>query len=743
MPLSRLRAVAVYCFVFLAFVSTSFGQEAPRNMFQPHTYKWPAPNDCRLGSGAPGPGYWQQRADYRIQVQLDDEKQRLSGSETVTYYNNSPHTLTYLWVQLDQNLRKPDSKSNQMVEAFRYKNPEAFSYTYAPKKVFQGGVELGKVVGVDGAALKHTVVETNMRIDLPQPLAPGGKFQFSVDWAYNINNAAIEGRSGFEYFPADGNYIYEIAQFFPRMCLYDDVKGWQNKPFYGGAEFGLEFGNYQVEITAPEDHVVTATGTLQNESDVLNRKQRERLKEAREGNEKIVSIITPEEAKKNADSKKKGTKTWEFKADNVRDFAFASSRKFAWDAANVKMGDRNILAQSLYPNEGMPLWDKYSLHAVIHTLKTYSSFTFDYPYPEAIAVHGPVWGMEYPMLCFCGGRPQANGFYSRYSKYAMIGVIIHEVGHNYFPMIVNSDERRWAWMDEGLNSFLEYMTERSFEANYPHRRGPSEQFATYMGKLRQSPVMTNPESILSNSKTSYEKMTVGLRILREEIMGPEVFDMAFREYAQRWMFKHPAPADFFRTMEDASGMDLDWFWRGWFYKVYPVDMAITSVKQFKVDPDESVSIYDACRIEKPMPYKGPFYTDGKPEMEDRYTGKGTVFEPEEPLDPDLLASLLGTVPEDEKPTSHVYVIKVRNKGGCVVPIKLDLIFQDGTRDHFKLPAEIWMENDNSFRKEIRVNKPVAAFLLDPQHDLPDINRMDNLFPRPVQGEIVETHDMRK
>ena len=516
----------------------------------------PTPNDYRTASGAPGHRYWQQQIDYVIDVEIDDENQLLIGSEQVTYTNKSPDALKYVWLQLDPNIRAPHS-DRFATETMRDRKKVALDSIRKMRyrQGWNGGIRISRVADSETEKdLDFTIVKTMMRIDLPEPLDSGDHYTFQVDWKYAINNSSlVSGRTGYEFFEADGNYIYEMAQWFPRACAYTDVTGWQHKQFLGRGEFTLDFGNYEVRITVPDDHVVASTGVLQNPEEVLTDVQRERLELAAEA-EKPVFVITPAEAKKNETSQPEGTRTWVFKAFNVRDFAFASSRKFAWDALGVQLADKQVMAMSFYPNEGEPLWSKYSTHAVAHTLEVYSKFTFDYPYPVAISVNGPVGGMEYPMICFNGPRPEEDGTYKKRTKYGLISVIIHEVGHNWFPMIVNSDERQWTWMDEGLNTFLQYLTESEWEEGYPSRIGKASNIVPYMISTDQVPIMTNSESILQFGPNAYSKPATALNILRETIVGRELFDFAFKEYANRWKFKRPMPADFFRTMEDASGL---------------------------------------------------------------------------------------------------------------------------------------------------------------------------------------------
>ena len=557
----------------------------------------PTPNVYRTASGAPGHEYYQQRADYDMSITLDDDTQRIYGEQTITYTNNSPDELRYLWVQLDQNMRAQNSTTQQIKTGGIFNQRGATAQTAFNQLKnnqfydFDGGFKLAYVKTASGANLPYTVNNTMMRVDLPSPLREGQKFSFKIKWWFNINDRMdIGGRSGYEYFEGEDNYLYTIAQFFPRMAVYNDVEGWQNKQFLGQGEFTLPFGDYKVDITVPSDHIVASTGELTNASRILSSKQRVRLAKAKKSYDDPVIIVTQEEAEAAEKNKATSTKTWTFEAENVRDFAFATSRKFIWDAQAVDISGKTTMAMSYYPKEGNPLWEQYSTRVVAHTLKVYSKFTIDYPYHKAISVHTKWIGMEYPMICFNGGRPESDGTYSEGTKYGMIGVIIHEVGHNFFPMIINSDERQWTWMDEGLNTFVQYLTEQEWDHDYPSRRGPAAKIVPYMSGPKEQivPIMTNSESILQFGNNAYGKPATALNILRETVMGRELFDYAFKEYSRRWAFKHPTPADLFRTMEDASGVDLDWFWRGWFYTTDHVDIAIKDVQWYQMstkDPD--------------------------------------------------------------------------------------------------------------------------------------------------------------
>ncbi|QGJ72059.1 Zn-dependent aminopeptidase [Planctomycetales bacterium 10988] len=700
----------------------------------------PTPTATRTASGAPGPGYWQQRADYKIEVELDDEKQRILGSERIRYQNLSPHTLTYLWLQLEPNLFQPNSDATLSETSPSF---ESLSFSAVRRllaqKTFEGGVKLTKVGESQGNELNYRVVKTMLRVDLPQPLAPEQKFDLHIDWNYQIpDQSLMGGRSGYEYFEEDKNYLYEIAQWFPRMAAYSDATGWQHKQFLGRGEFTLELGNYEVAITVPSDHIVAATGVLKNPTEVLSNEQQDRFTQAKTA-EKPVFIVTPEEAKKNEASRSKQKKTWKFSAKNVRDFAFASSRKFIWDAQGHPLDDRTVMAMSFYPNEGEPLWSQYSTRSIIHTINVYSKFTFDYPYPVAISVNGPVYGMEYPMICFNGPRPEDDGTYSKRTKYGLISVIIHEVGHNWFPMIVNSDERQWTWMDEGLNTFLQYLAEQEWEEDYPSWRGEPENIVTYMRSSDQVPIMTNSESILQFGNNAYGKPATGLNILRETILGRELFDLAFKEYANRWKFKRPMPADLFRTMEDASGIDLDWFWRGWFYTTFHTDIAIEKVELYQIntkDPEienpkkKEREEETKQNISKERNQELPKFIEQYPELRDFYN----EFDEYAVTDADREAyqKFLKGLEEKEKAvlerTENFYVLHLKNLGGLVMPILLQIEYEDDTEEMIRIPAEIWVRNPKSIKKLLITDKAVRQLEIDPKRETADTDRSNNYYP---------------
>jgi hypothetical protein len=717
------------------------------NKFKQLKEDLPTPNSYRTASGAPAHAYWQNRADYRMDIRLDDENQRLYGSETITYHNASPDELRYLWLQLDQNMRALDSERKLVDHGSMEKKTSLSSLIRtAENRAFDGGFRIEYVQDAKGNALPFTINKTMMRVDLPAPLASGGSFSLAIKWWYNINDRKkIGGRSGYEYFPEQENYLYTIAQFFPRMCVYNETEGWQNKQFLGRGEFTLPFGDYKVNITVPADHVVASTGLWQNESEVLNATQRKRLSKAKKSYEDPVMIVTPEEALEAEGKKAEGTKTWHYAAENVRDFAFASSRQFIWDAMAVNIGGKDILAMSYYPKEGNPLWEKYSTRVVAHTLEVYSKYTIDYPYPVAISVHTDRIGMEYPMICFNGGRPEADGTYTARTKHGMISVIIHEVGHNFFPMIINSDERQWTWMDEGLNTFVQYLTEKEWDLDYPSRRGPAYKIVDYMkgDKRTISPIMTNSESIWQFGNNAYGKPATALNILRETVMGRELFDHAFKEYSRRWAFKHPNPADFFRTMEDASGVDLDWFWRGWFYTTEHVDIALEEVKWFQVNtqnPEVEKGLARSVDKRKPE-FIGDIRNreeiptsvmEARPDLKDFYNtydqyavdvaDKAAYQRYRDSLNENEAGIL------DSMAAKHFYELRFANKGGLVMPIILRLTYEDNSQEVIQVPAEIWRKRSDSVSKIFITDQPLVAVELDPFLETADTDVGNNFWP---------------
>ena len=723
----------------------------------------PTPNVYRTASGAPGHEYYQQKADYEISVELDEKNHTIKGNEIITYTNNSPDILKYLWVQLDQNVRAKNSHAqltttNSMNDKISFGNLKRMH----DKMNFDGGFKLEQVTTINGKKLSYKINETMMRINLSKPLKQGQSFSFKIKYSYNINDRMkIGGRSGYEYFEEEENAIYTIAQFFPRMAVYNEVEGWQNKQFLGRGEFSLPFGDYKVSITVPEDHIVAATGELKNSSAVLNKKQIKRWEKAKNNYNEPVIIVTQEEAEKNEKEKSQKKKTWIFEAENVRDFGWASSRKFIWDAMAVDISGKRVMAYSYYPKEGNPLWEQYSTRVVAHSLKTYSKYTIDYIYPQATSVHAKWIGMEYPMICFNFGRPETDGTYSERTKYRMIGVIIHEIGHNFFPMIVNSDERQWTWMDEGLCSFVQYLTEQEFERNFPSRRGPPTKIIDYMkgDKSGIVPIMTNSESILQFGNNAYGKPATALNILRETIMGRELFDYAFKTYSERWAFKHPTPADFFRTMEDASAVDLDWFWRGWFYTNDHVDISIDEVNWFKVNtgnPDTENPIAKN-KQEKSDTYIGN--TRNKSSISKTITEKDkqaidfyTTYDPFSTniLDREDYNNYLKNLNTEEKEllnsNTNYYEIQFSNIGGLVMPIILEFEFIDGTTELMRIPSEIWKQNSKKIKKIFILENEVVNIKLDPFLETADVDMNNNYWPprnEPTRFQLFKQNEIKK
>ena len=684
-----------------------------------------SPNNRRTASGAPGHQYWQQQADYVINVTLDDNNQSITGTETITYTNNSPDQLGYLWVQLDQNIRAKDSDTYSTSTNSLKEELHSHELNEILGHDFDGGHKIKSVKDASGNALNYSISKTMMVIDLPNKLKKDESISFSIDWSFNINNRIkMQGRSGYEYFSKDNNYLYTIAQFFPRMAVYDDKEGWQNKQFLGAGEFALPFGNYKVSITVPADHMVGATGLLQNANDVLSQNQLDLLEKAKTSS-KPVMIRTQTEAEKNEKSKSKELKTWVYHAENVRDFAFVSSRKFIWDAQGVDINGKTVMAMSYYPKEGNPLWEKYSTKVVAHTLREYSKYTFDYPYHKAISVHTAQIGMEYPMICFNFGRPNEDGSYSDELRDSMIGVIIHEVGHNFFPMIVNSDERQWAWMDEGINTFMEYLAEKAWREDFPTYGGEPKNIVAYMksDKSAMSPIMTNPEQVQKLGPNAYGKPSTALNILRTTIMGPELFDRAFKEYAQRWMFKHPSPADFFRTMEDASAIDLDWFWKGWFYTTDHVDIAINEVKWYKLNTVDPLAISNHSKKHKKNKKnkKSNKTSSVSSEKDNIPIGDGKSYKT-------FYTKLSDSQKSEMDLGLNFYEVQFENLGGLVMPVILEFTYDDGSKEIKRIPAEIWRKNAQNITKVFTSKKEIALIKLDPFLETADTNTENNSWP---------------
>ncbi len=748
-------------FSVMAMVATSIAQDIRNNPTSNHGNKFeqlgtilPTPNEYRTASGAPGPKYWQQRADYDIKATLDEKNLMLHGAETVTYFNNSPDVLTYIWLQLDEN-------EHSSVKNAGYADGSSLSRSFSPtaidkladeKKDNGYGVNILKATDALGKNLKYTVNKTMMRIELPTSLKPGQKFVFNIDWNYKISDRmTVGGRGGYEFFPEDGNHLFTMAQWFPRLAVYSDFQGWQHHQFTGRGEFALAFGNYNVAITVPGDHVVMATGSCQNYPAVLSAAQLARWNKALTSYKEPVEVVTLDEAKAAEKNKVATTKTWIFKAENVRDFAFGSSRKFVWDAMATDVEGKKVMSMSAYGKEAYGLYRKFSTKAVAHTIKTYSKFSIPYPYPVAQSIEAAN-GMEYPMICFNYGRTEKDGSYTEATKNGMLGVVIHEVGHNFFPMIVNSDERQWSWMDEGLNSFVQYLTEELYDNKFPTRGGPAWTITDYMKlpKEQLEPIMTNSENIIQFGPNAYTKPATGLNILRETIMGRELFDYSFKEYSRRWAFKHPTPADLFRTMEDASAEDLDWFWRGWFYGIDPVDIAIDTVKHAVFDPSATPpaartmqgrsldkplvhSFEDISKIRNRNDKSIVFLTDADTTLRDFYWkyDRGIVPYDSVTKQPAISFGAPEALTDAEKAkyaNVHLYEISFLNKGGLVMPIIVEFTFEDGTKEVTKYAAQIWRKNENKLTKVFLTNKKAVSIKLDPMRETADIDESNNSWP---------------
>ena len=661
--------------------------DTDRSTFRP-LEDWPDPNDQRNAAGSPGPEYWQQQVDYVIETALDTTNHTVSGSERIIYHNNSPDELRYFWVQLDQNVRSLDHSRSYRTQGALPEEISPQFRQFVGIGNFDGGYTISRVQLVEDGDLMdadYRINDTVMKINLPEPLQPGEQKEIEIDWSYPVPD---NGR-GAKELVSDG-WLYEIAQWFPRMSVYDDVNGWQTDQFLGRGEFYLNFGNYDVKITVPANHIVNATGVLQNPDEVLTETQQERIEQALQSEEPLFIIRPDEVMTPGSRPTQSGTLTWHFKAENVRDFAWVSSKTYVWDAAGFKYrpNQEPIHVYSYYPRDAMPLWDKVSTRATIQTLKTYGRMAFEYPYPKVTNVHGPVFGMEYPMVAFCGARPQPDGTYSDGLERALIGVTIHEVGHNWFPMIVASDERKWTWMDEGLNTFLQYYGEQDYattfqntdiwtqttDGTYPSRRGPAPLIVDYMRNPNQVPIMTQSDLIQNNfGNNGYAKPAAGLLMLRENIVGEEAFDEAFREYSEKWMFKHPQPADFFRTIEEGTGEYLPWFWRGWFYTNWSTDQALANV---------TVQAADSLTGNTDM---GQYY----------------------------------------------YRVKVENEGRLMMPVELEVTYDDGTTERFDMPVDVWRGNELEYTKGFFSNKKITKVELDPDEVFADVDRENNVWETPA------------
>lgn len=753
--------ISIFLLSFIQLSSAEIDQSKGlfEDKFRQLDESFPSPNLSRPATGEPGPDYWQQRADYKIKIKLDENSRSVSGTETIKYTNNSPLTLNYIWIQLDQNIFKQDSINNLTRPWWGENKSVDFSILRRQNFMdnFNGGFR-DLSFKINNKVAQTFLVGTHIRLNLEKPLKPGGSTEINISWSYAlVEENAVRARNGYESF-ADGNDIFLLAQWYPRVTVFSDYEGWHNKEFVGNGEFTLEFGNYEVEITVPSDHVVAATGVLINDNDVLNATQKKRILQAKKS-EKPIFIITPEEALKNELEKNTQTKTWIFKAENVRDFAWASSRKFIWDAAGFRQDSKDnplVMAMSFYPNEGEPLWSKYSTEAVMHTMKVYSKYSFDYPYPTAQSINGPVGGMEYPMITFNGPRTEleedGTRTYSRSEKEFLIGVVIHEVGHIYFPMTVNSDERQWTWMDEGLNTFIQYLAEQEWDINYRSDRGEPRWITDFMSSRNQVPIMTNSESLLQFGNNSYAKPATALVILRETILGRELFDQAFKEYANRWKFKRPTPYDFFRTMEESSGVDLDWFWRGWFYSTDHVDISLNNIHIATLDTldpqvdltkdridlqNEPIILHDQRNesaeietrvIERPKLLdiydQYDEFTPSDREMRDYKEILDDLYDKND-SDPEWKKKALVEALEKEE---DYYIFEFSNEGGLIMPIPLEITYEDGNKELIRIPVEIWRKNPHKTKWLKRSKIKITQAIIDPFWEIGDTEIENNYYP---------------
>lgn len=754
------------CIVIVAMTVNVSAQNTSNhgNKFEQLGTLLPSPNTYRNMDGSPGPDYWQQRVDYDIECTLDEKIRQLRGKEKITYHNQSPSTLQYLWLQLDENEHHAQSDKHRMDprQINKTMSEQALRMLEPWHELENYGHNILSVIDDNGDSLRYMIDQTTMRVELPQPLKPGETFSFHIEWYYNLINRVNTvswGRGGYEPFEKDGNDLYTIVQWFPRLCVYNDATGWQNKQFVGRGEFALQFGNYVVKITVPEDHIVGATGECLNYQQVLSPERYQRWKLAQTAKEPLQIVTLDEAVKAEKNKNPKGTKTWIYKADNVRDFAWTSSRKFVWDAMpHYNEDGKRAMCMSYYAKEAYPIYSRFSTKAVAHTLKVYSKYSIPYPYPSAISVEAAN-GMEYPMISFNPGRAEEDGTYSAQAKHDAISTIIHEVGHTYFPMIINSDERQWAWFDEGLNTFVQFLAETEWDPNYPHWAGPAETITAYMSQPKNNlePIMTNSENIVNYFANAYIKPACALNILRETVMGREKFDYAFKTYCQRWAFKHPTPADFFRTMEDASGVDLDWFWRGWFYGIDAVDVSLDSIRWYKVDLEnnpERKEVTDTHHASPPRQHISAtrnkeegvsFAVDEDPALRDFYYS----YKPWEGKDSVTTSKTVmfdETFTEKEKQErfgdKNYYELFFSNKGGLVMPVIIEWTFADGTKEVETVPVEIWRKNENNFRKVFVKNKEVTGIVIDPYKQTADIDVANNNWPvkeLPSRFQVFKKH----
>jgi len=639
--------------------------------FRPLTL--PTPNQYRSAGGQPGPAYWQNRASYAIEATLDTARNEIRGTARILYENHSPDALDFLWLQVEQNLFAPGS-----INALTSPPPLIFGeISFAMANTgFQGGLTIDRIL-VAGREVPHYLWDTMLRLDLPSPLRTGESVTIDVAWHFTVpvNGAGRMGRDG---------PLYEIGQWYPRLAVYDDVHGWNTMPYIGAGEFYLEYGDYDVRLTVPAGFVVACTGTLENPDVVLTATQRERLARARSGGAP-VAVIAAGEAGDAARTRPTtaGALTWHFRADDVRDVAWATAPNLRWDA----VAWNGILIQALYRSSAT-LWAAEAIRMAEHAIRFFSEQWAPYPYPQATTVEGPISGMEYPMITFVPADTSRGSLY---------WVLMHEFGHEWYPMLVGSDERRHPWMDEGFNTFVDL---------YPfadYFRGTRTQDSLATSLLtgyalnatpgQEQPVSSHPSEVRSLFYTAYQKPALMMKLLREEVLGPEAFDRAFREYTRRWSFRHPQPADFFRTMENLSGRNLDWFWRGWIYTTARLDQAVDSVL-----------------AAAPAPGRTDAPARGRPEA----TPAGA---------PSLRRA------DGSQPVGGQVRIVLANRREMVMPAELKLYFDDGSSETRRLPVEIWLVGSRHALTVDTGPRRLVALELDPRHVYPDVDQRNNRWGR--------------
>jgi hypothetical protein len=624
---------------------------ASKTIFSP--LDLPAPNAQREGSGAPGPGYWQQQVDYSIDATVEPETRLVSGKGRVTYHNNSPDALDYLWLHLEQNSFRDDG----LASAVSPRGPDG------KRRGGSDGYTISAVKGVDGAELKFTPMDLVARLDLPAPLPPGGTFSWDMEWSFKIPDGVYR-RFGLE--KVEQGKIVEVAQWFPCVAVYDDVYGWNTLPYIGSGEFYTNFGDYDVRISVPREDLVVATGVLQNPTEVWTAEQQARWEKAKSSTETVMIRSADEVGKAETRPAGDGPLTWHFKASKVRTFAFAASDAFILDAASLDGTPDSTLCVSAYPKEATPNWT-HSTQMLRTAMGGFNERWSKFPWPVMTNVNGPERGMEYPQIIFCGSRRDERSLY---------GVTAHELGHNWFPMVVNTDERRHGWMDEGFNTFIDYYSAWDWfsepDQDAINRRGSGNPSSggTLMRSTQVLPIDTPPDRLTGglNGALSYGKTAQGLVLLRESILGPERFDAAFRTYIRRWSFKSPQPSDFFRSMDDAAGMDLAWFWREWFQETDVLDQAIGSVVQPLAAWHKDTGEWT--------------WTPGK--------------------------------------------VVVENRGDMVMPLVFRVTFEGGEQRTVTLPVDIW-NNTNRWTEPIPASAKITSVVIDPETAFPDMDRTNNTW----------------